>query len=156
MYSGNPGFVYIDSSQYSDGQNQNQGSGFPAQEFIKRTFSLCIKRSLAVISRWSPRVLSSPVPGVSCTRFSCSLFSCTRFSCTRFSCPPFSCARFSCPLLSASSFWRCLKASLLRLRRGRLSSLRLVRILPCFFLPSCTFTFLSLPTVSPPGSPHIL
>ena len=45
------GFVYIDSSQYSDGQNQNQGSGFPAQEFIKRTFSLCIKRSLAVISR---------------------------------------------------------------------------------------------------------
>ena len=45
------GFVYIDSSQYSDGQNQNQGSGFPAQEFIKRTFSLCIKRSLAVIFR---------------------------------------------------------------------------------------------------------
>ena len=45
------GFVCIDSSQNSDGQNQNQNSGFPAQEFIKRTFSLCIKRSLAVIFR---------------------------------------------------------------------------------------------------------
>ena len=47
------GFVHIDSNQHNTGQNQNQGSCLPAQDFIKRTFSLCIQGSLTVILRMS-------------------------------------------------------------------------------------------------------
>ena len=142
------GFVCIDSSQNSDGQNQNQSSGFPAQEFIKRTFSLCIKRSLAVISRLAaagsvfarPRGVLYPILLQFILLYPLLL-------------PPI----LLRPLLLPPAFCQFLLA--LSESLSAAASAGTPFLAPGwygFFLPSCTFTFLCLPTVSPPGSPHIL
>ena len=135
MYSCNPGFVHIDSNQHNTGRIRIRQLPSSSGFYQKNLFPV-YSRSLTVILR------------MSVTR---SVFACPSGFLYPILMYPALLRPAFCQLLLA--LFESLPASL---RRGRLASLRAGTDSVLFFSSSCTFTFLCLPTVSPPDSPHIL